>query len=54
MMSKEVRPLYSRVIGKWKSGEEAMLKKVLKKAAEAARLFAAEGIDAATQFANTR
>ena len=42
------------VIGKWKPGEEAMLKKVLKKAAEAARLFAAEGIDAATQFANTR
>ena len=42
------------VIGKWKPGEEAMLKKVLKKAAEAARLFVAEGIDSATQFANTR
>ncbi len=42
------------VIGKWKPAEETAIKKVLKKAAEAARLFAAEGIEAATQFANTR
>lgn len=42
------------VIGKWKPGEEAVVKKILKKAAEAARLFAAEGIESATQFANTR
>src|SRR3989344_8722289 len=42
------------VIGKWKPGEEAVLKKVLKKVAEAVRLFAAEGISSATQFANTR
>ena len=42
------------VIGKWKPSEEAAVKKVLKKVAEAARLFAAEGIDAATMFANTR
>ena len=42
------------VIGKWKPGEEAAVKKVLKKAAEAARLFTTDGIDAATQFANTR
>ncbi|TSC70869.1 MAG: peptidyl-tRNA hydrolase, PTH1 family [Parcubacteria group bacterium Gr01-1014_49] len=42
------------VIGKWKPAEEAVVKKTLKKAAEAARLFAVEGIDAATQFANTR
>lgn len=42
------------VIGKWKPGEEATAKKALKKAAEAARLFAEEGIEAATQFANTR
>ncbi|MBI2409481.1 aminoacyl-tRNA hydrolase [Candidatus Kaiserbacteria bacterium] len=42
------------VIGKWKPGEEAALKKVLKKAAEAAVLFAREGFEAATQFANTR
>ncbi len=42
------------VIGKWKLGEEAVVKKVLKKAAEAVRLFATSGIDSATQFANTR
>lgn len=42
------------VIGKWKPSEEAAVKKVLKKAAEAARLFATSGIEAATQFANTK
>jgi len=42
------------VIGKWKPGEEALLKKVLKKSAEAAVLFATSGLDVATQFANTR
>ena len=42
------------VIGKWKPGEEATLKKIFKKVAEAVRLFAASGLDAATQFANTR
>lgn len=42
------------VIGKWKPGEEAEVKKILKKAAEAARLFVTESIEAATQFANTR
>ncbi|MFA5744789.1 MAG: aminoacyl-tRNA hydrolase [Candidatus Paceibacterota bacterium] len=42
------------VIGKWKPSEEATLKKVLKKTAESARLFATEGIEPATQFANTR
>ncbi len=42
------------VIGKWKPSEEAAVKKVLKKAALAARLFATSGIDSATQFANTR
>ncbi|MDO8624197.1 MAG: aminoacyl-tRNA hydrolase [bacterium] len=42
------------VIGKWKPSEEAAVKKVLKKAAEAARLFATEGIESATMFANTR
>ena len=41
------------VIGKWKPGEEAALKKVLKKVAEAVHLFVAEGIESATQFANT-
>lgn len=42
------------VIGKFKPGEEATLKKSLKKAAEAAKIFASEGIEAATMFANTR
>jgi aminoacyl-tRNA hydrolase len=42
------------VIGKWKPTEEAAFKKVLKKAALAVHLFATSGIDAATQFANTR
>ena len=42
------------VIGKWKPAEEAALKKVLKKTAEAARLFATEGIESATMFANTK
>ena len=43
-----------QVIGKWKPTEEAVVKKVLKKAAEAARLFATSGIASATQFANTK
>lgn len=42
------------VIGKWKPAEESVVKKVLKKAAEAVRLFAVEGIESATQFANTK
>lgn len=42
------------VIGKWKPSEEAAVKKILKKAVEAARLFASEGVESATQFANTR
>jgi PTH1 family peptidyl-tRNA hydrolase len=46
--------IIKHVIGKWKPSEEAAFKKVLKKAAEAIRLFATEGIESATQFANTR
>jgi PTH1 family peptidyl-tRNA hydrolase len=42
------------VIGPWKPGEEAVAKKAEKKAAAAAKLFVEEGIEAATQFANTR
>lgn len=42
------------VIGKFKPAEEVVVKKVLKKVAEAAHLFATEGIEAATMFANTR
>lgn len=42
------------VIGKWKPAEEVVVKKALKKAAEAARLLATSGIEAAMLFANTR
>jgi len=42
------------VIGKWKPSEEAAFKKVLKKVAEAVRLYASEGIESAMQFTNTR
>ncbi len=42
------------VIGKWKPAEEVVLKKVLKKAVEATRLYATDGIEAAMLFANTR
>ena len=42
------------VIGKWKPAEELVIKKVLKKVALATRLFAAEGIESAMLFANTR
>jgi PTH1 family peptidyl-tRNA hydrolase len=42
------------VIGKWKPSEEAIVKKVLKRVAESVRLFAIEGIESATKFANTR
>ncbi len=42
------------VVGKWKPGEEAAAKKIFKKAAEAVRLFTTDGIEDATQFANTR
>lgn len=42
------------VIGKWKPTEEVLVKKVLKKVAEATRLFATEDIEAAMLFANTR
>ena len=51
---KDEEKVIKLVIGKWKPAEEAVVKKVLKKAAEAARLFATEGIDSATMFANTR
>jgi len=42
------------VIGKFKPAEEATLKKILKKSAEAAKLFVTEDINTATQFANTK
>ena len=51
---KDEEKVIKHVIGKWKPSEEAAVKKVLKKAAEAARLFAASGIEVATMFANTR
>ena len=42
------------VIGKFKPAEEEVLKRVLKKAAEGARIFAAAGIVPATMFVNTK
>ncbi len=51
---KDEEKVMKLVIGKWKPAEEAAAKKVFKKAAEAARRFAKDGKDAATQFANTR
>ncbi|MHB1163185.1 MAG: aminoacyl-tRNA hydrolase [Minisyncoccota bacterium] len=42
------------VIGKWKPAEEVVVKKVLKKVAEATHIFATDGIEAAMLFANTR
>lgn len=42
------------VIGKFKPAEEALLKKTLKKAAEAARYFVTDGIEKAMLVANTR
>lgn len=42
------------VIGKFKPAEEALLKKTIAKAAEAARLFVTGGIEKATMEANTR
>ena len=42
------------VIGKFKPTEEVVLKKTLKKSVAAAELFATEGVEAATMFANTK
>ncbi|KND47218.1 MAG: peptidyl-tRNA hydrolase, PTH1 family [Parcubacteria bacterium C7867-004] len=44
----------SHVIGKFKPAEEAVLKKTLKKASEAARLFVSDGIEKAMLVANTK
>ena len=51
---KDTEKVIKHVIGKFKPAEEAALKKVLKKTVDAARLFATDGTDAATMFANTR
>jgi len=53
MAGKEEKVI-KHVIGKWRPGEETTAKKAFKKAAEAARLFVTDGIESATQFANTR
>ena len=42
------------VIGKFKPAEENAAKKAIKKAAESAKLFVTDGVEAATQFANTK
>jgi len=51
---KDEEKVIKHVLGKWKPGEKAAFKKVLKKIAETIRLFAASGLSFATQFANTR
>lgn len=51
---KDEEKVIKLVIGKWKPSEESAAKKTIKKAAEAARLFASDGLAAAIQFANTR
>ena len=51
---KDEEKVIKHVIGKWRPGEETTAKKAFKKAAEAARLFVTDGIESATQFANTR
>jgi peptidyl-tRNA hydrolase len=43
----------THVIGKFKPAEELLLKKTLKRAAEAAHIFVAEGIEKAMLVANT-
>jgi PTH1 family peptidyl-tRNA hydrolase len=51
---KDEERVIKHVIGKWKPGEEATFKKVLKKVTETVRLYCTSGLDSATQFANTR
>ena len=51
---KDEEKVIKHVIGKFKPAEEVELKKMLKKTAEAVRVFALDGTDAATMFANTR
>ena len=51
---KDEEKVIKHVLGKWKPSEEAVFKKVLKKAAEAVRLYCTSGLASATQFANTR
>lgn len=51
---KDEEKVIKHVIGKFKPAEEAVLKKVLKKAAESARIFAADGVAPATMFTNTK
>lgn len=51
---KDEEKVVRHVLGKWKPSEEATVKKVLKKAAEALRMFSEQGMETATQFANTR
>lgn len=51
---KDEERVIKHVVGKFKPTEDAALKKSLKKAVEAVRLFAESGIEAATMFANTK
>jgi len=51
---KDEEKLIKYIIGKFKTTEEATLKKTLKKSVEAIQIFVAEGVEVATMFANTR
>ena len=51
---KDEEKVIKHVIGKFKPVEEAAFKKSLKKSVEAMQLFVSDGLEAATQFANTR
>lgn len=42
------------VLGKWKPADAALVKKMMKKSAEAAQLFVTDGVEKATMFANTK
>ncbi len=44
----------NHVIGKFRPAEESVIRKALAKTVEAITLYAEEGIEAATQFANTK
>lgn len=51
---KDEEKVIKHVIGKFKPAEELALKKALRKAVEAARIFVESGVEAATMFANTK
>lgn len=51
---KDEEKVIKHVIGKFKTTEETVMKKMMKKSVEALELFATSGIEVATMFANTK